>query len=146
MKNWLSELIASESEPEIERRLRQESPGNKPPVDLHEAIMARIQTQATSVDSIRPMHQRVWRSRWLPIPALAFGVIALLLLIQANHSSTPKDPGSNQPFPSTPASTLEFGQSVASSLVIAVSPLADELKSIQADLDRTEGFLVANLP
>jgi len=105
------------------------------PPALHHSIMRSVRA------SIRPEAQGRFPNllRWLPAPTLA--AIALVVGLAVFHRSH-----SQQPLP--PAATvLEAGHEIAQAVPGAVmTPLTEEWRKLNQDLDNTARFLLASLP
>jgi len=82
--------------------------------------------------------------RWLPVPVVA--AVALMVVWYAGRSPVGLPVQDPQPL-AVATTALEVGGEMARSAPSAVvTPLADELKNINRDLDNAAQFLLASLP
>lgn len=118
--------------------LRRAAPQPKTPPALHSAIMGAVRASECSA-AVRPLRLG-WQ--WIaPAGAAALFVIGTLWFHHREASPTRMNG-----VPSV-ALALEGGHDLAQTIPAAVTaPLSDELARLNADLGRTEQFLLANLP
>lgn len=118
--------------------LKRAGPQIKTPPDLHRAIMGAVGVSRRSL-ARQPLRLQ-WR--WLA-PA---GAAALLLIGMLWFHHRPTSPVRVDGVPSVTLA-LESGPELAQTIpAVVTAPLSDELARLNADLGRTEQFLLANLP
>lgn len=125
----------------LDRALKQTAPRPQTPPSLHCSIMRAL--QATE----RPAAKAglgLALLRWLPVPVVT--VLAVMVVWHAARGPVRMPVRDTQPLAAA-TTALEVGGEMARAVPSSVvTPLADELKKINLDLDNTAQFLLASLP
>lgn len=127
---------------DLEHSLREQKPAADAPPFLHAAIMRRLESGAASA---RPAETPAWRHWWVPASAVA--LVVGCLVWWTNRPTPFVRPSADLSALSLPASAIQAGSEIAQTVPAkVVSPLAEELESLQKDFQVTSQFLLANIP
>ena len=125
----------------LDRALKQTAPRPHAPPSLHGSIMRAV--QAVERPAANARHELAFL-RWLPVPVAA--LLALMVVWHAARGPARVPVQDAQPLAVATTALQVSGEMARAVPSAVVSPLADELKKLNLDLDNTAQFLLASLP
>ncbi|MDB6110600.1 MAG: hypothetical protein JWR69_2350 [Pedosphaera sp.] len=146
MKSWFTKfgLFSALDDRKLDETLKSQLPNPEASTSLHPFIMTAVRAAAR-----RPVaeHQFLW-PRWIPASALAAMVaLGTFLAFHVSRSSSTRIQAADSPSLAAARSALDLGGKLMQSApAVVMSPLSDEMQSLNRDLANTKEFLAASLP
>ena len=126
---------------ELDHALKQTAPKPHAPPSLHGSIMRAVRAVERPAANAR---RELAFLRWLPVPVAA--LLALMVVWHAARGPARLPVQDAQPLAVATTALQVSGEMARAVPSAVVSPLADELKKLNLDLDNTAQFLLASLP
>jgi hypothetical protein len=126
---------------ELDHALKQTAPQPHAPPSLHGSIMRAVRAVERPAANAR---RELAFLRWLPVPVAA--LLALMVVWHAARGPARLPVQDAQPLAVATTALQVSGEMARAVPSAVVSPLADELKKLNLDLDNTAQFLLSSLP